>query len=88
MHMQAYDLALAFFGVWCVLTAAAIARGRAVPRLLGAFLALDGLGYLVMAFAVFLAPAVAARLSPPLPYATALLGEGSLMLWLLVKGTR
>jgi hypothetical protein len=48
-------------------------------------LAIDGLAYLLYSFAAMLAPGFASQLVPwiQLP---ALFGEGSLCLWLLVKG--
>lgn len=47
----------------------------------------DGLGYFTFSMANnLLSPPLAARLYPVLPFATAMIGEGSLILWLIVKG--
>lgn len=62
-----------------------IVRSTFLPRVLGGLLAVEGSGYIISSLATFLAPAVGARLMPfiiPL----ALLGEGSLTVWLLAKG--
>jgi len=86
LHMLVYDLALVFFGVACILIGTLVFRSMFLPRILGVFMAIDGLGYLTISFATFLAPVFAAHLQPILPFGTALLGEGSLMLWLVVRG--
>jgi len=68
----------------CANTGGAPAQPK--PPQLVVFMAIDGLGYLTISFATFLAPVFAAHLQPILPFGTALLGEGSLMLWLVVRG--
>jgi hypothetical protein len=45
LNTAAFQLDLAFFGVWCMLTGYLIWRSRFLPRLLGALLALDGFGW-------------------------------------------
>jgi len=85
MHWLIYDVALVFFGVFAILVGVLILKSTFLPRVLGVLMAIDGLGYLTLSFAVFLSPPFAARL-PFLPFATAALGEGSLMLWLIIKG--
>ncbi len=85
LHMLVYDVALVFFGVMDLVIGALVARARFLPRVFGALMAISGLGYLVSAFAVLLAPPFAVRLQPFVPYATAFLGEGLFMLWLIVK---
>jgi hypothetical protein len=77
---QAGNAFLAFFGLYCILIGYLIFRSTFLPRLIGVFMALAGLGYLT-----FLSPPLAAYLSP-YNLAPAALGEGSLMLWLLVVG--
>jgi hypothetical protein len=86
MHLLIYDIALVFFGVFAILVGALILRSTFLPRVLGVLMAIDGLGYLTHSFAVFLSPPLAAHLHPFLPFATAAVGEGTLMLWLLIKG--
>jgi phosphatidylserine synthase len=71
---------MAFFGFYCALIGYLIIRSTFLPRILGALMALAGLGYLT-----FLWPWLGNALNPYnlIPGA---LGEWSLMIWLLVKG--
>ena len=85
LHTLVYDLALVFYGAGFIL-GTLILRSTFLPRVLGALVAIDGLGYLTFSFATFLSPPFVSHLYPYLPFLTATLGEGSLMLWLLVKG--
>ena len=73
------------FGFDILLIAYLVLRSRFVPRAIGVLLAIDGLAYLVYSFANLVAPGFAAQLVPwiQLP---ALIGEGSLCLWLLAVG--
>jgi hypothetical protein len=80
-----YSLHTVFFGFDILCMAYLVFRSTFLPRAIGVLLAIDGLAYLVYSFAYFLAPGFAAQLVPwiQLP---ALIGEGSLCLWLLVVG--
>ena len=80
-----YSLHTGFFGLDILCFAYLVLRSRFVSRAIGALPAIDGLAYLVYSFAHFVAPGFAAQLVPwiQLP---ALIGEGSLCLWLLVVG--
>jgi hypothetical protein len=80
MSAQAGYVALVFFGVFQLLTGYLIYRSTFLPRVLGALMALGGLGWLT-----FLSAPLANYLSP-YNFAPGLLGEGSLTLWLLVIG--
>ena len=71
---------LVFFGLHCLLVGYLILRSTFLPRVVGALLALGGLGWLT-----FLSPPLANSLSPYIML-PGILGEGSLSLWLLVKG--
>ena len=85
LSFQGFILAMVFFGFQCLLIGCLIVRTTFLPRILGVLLAIGGSSYIISSFATFLAPAFGARLSPfivPL----ALLGEGSLTLWLIVMG--
>lgn len=86
LHMIVYDLALVFFGVFSILIGYLVIKSTFLPRVLGVLMAIDGLGYLSFSFATFLSPPFAAHLYPYVPFLTAILGEASLMLWLVVKG--
>jgi hypothetical protein len=80
LYGQALSAGIVFFGFYCLLIGYLIFRSTFLPRVVGALLALTGVGYL-------------AYLYPPLQHAlsaylqvTGLLGEASLTLWLLVVG--
>jgi hypothetical protein len=80
MHAQASNICLVFFGLYCLLIGYLIFRSNFLPRVLGALMALAGLGWLT-----FLSPPLAIYLSPYIQV-LGVLAEGSLMLWLLVIG--
>ena len=86
LHTLAYDLALVFFGCSTALMGCLVLRSTFLPRIFGVLLAVDGAAYLVFSLATFLSPPVATRLYPYVPFATALLGEPPLMLWLIIRG--
>jgi hypothetical protein len=80
LRSQAEQIDLVFFGFFDLLIGCLILRSTFLPRILGALMALAGLGWLV-----FLFPPLANYLSHyilPLGF----LAELFLMLWLLVKG--
>jgi len=80
LRSQAEQIGLVFFGFFDFLIGYLILRSSFLPRILGGFMALAGLGWLV-----FLSPPLATHLSHyilPLGF----LAELLLMLWLLVKG--
>jgi hypothetical protein len=80
-----YDLYTVFFGFDIICMGYLLFTSTFLPRAIGVLMAIDGLAYLVNSFTDLLAPGFAAHLVPwiQLP---ALLGEGSLCLWLLVAG--
>ena len=80
LFSQCYSLSLVFFGFYCVLIGNLVFRSGFLPRAVGILMVFAGLGWLT-----FLWPPLATSWSPyvMLP---GLLGEGSLTLWLLVKG--
>ena len=71
---------LVFFGFYCLLIGYLIFRSTFLPRILGALMAFAGLGWLT-----FLSSSLANHLYP-YNLGPGILGEGSLTLWLLVKG--
>ena len=85
LSFQGFNISMVFFGFQCLLIGFLIVRSTFLPRLLGVLLAIGGSSYVISSFAVFLSPAFGARLAPFIVPA-ALLGEGALTLWLLVKG--
>jgi len=86
LHVSTYQLALFFFGCSSLVMGFLILRATFVPRILGPLMMIDGLGFLTFSLAAFLAPAVATRMYPYIPFVTALVGEGALFLWLIIKG--
>jgi hypothetical protein len=80
LHAQVGNIALVFFGLFQLLIGYLIVRSTFLPRVLGALIALAGVGWLT-----FLAPPLANSL---LTYLEVLgfLGEVPLMLWLVVMG--
>jgi hypothetical protein len=80
-----FKVGMVFFGLQIASVGYLILRSGLVPRIIGGVLVAGGLSYIITSFATFVAPAVGARLSP-LVIPIAILGEGSLTLWLLFKG--
>ena len=80
-----FKVGMVFFGIHVASTGYLILRSTLIPRIIGAVLVAGGSSYMITSFATFVAPAVGARMSP-LVIPIAILGEGSLTLWLLFKG--
>jgi hypothetical protein len=79
-----FAICLVFFGFDCLALAYLIVNSTFFPRIIGYALAIEGVGYLVNSFSLFLAPALQTRI---FPYFTVLaLAEVALALWLLVMG--
>jgi uncharacterized protein DUF4386 len=80
-----YTLYTVFFGLDILCLSYLLYRSRFLPRAIAILLAIDGLAYLVYSFTDFLAPSVAAHVTPwiqlPAP-----LAEGAFSLWLLALG--
>ena len=85
LHGQGYTIGSMYFGFQCILIGFLIGRSAFLPRILGVLLAIGGSTYVISSFATFLSPAVAAQISSYI-VAAGLIGEGSLCLWLIVKG--
>jgi hypothetical protein len=85
LSLQVNDIGLVFFGLHVLTVGYLIRRSTFLPRILGALLAVTGVCYLTNSFADFLSLPFKAYLLP-LVAAGGLLGEGSLTVWLLVKG--
>jgi len=79
LYGQCFDISFVFFGFYCLLIGYLIFRSGFLPRILGAGMAIAGLGWLT-----FLSPALAHDLSPYILAAG--IGEVSLTLWLLGPG--
>jgi hypothetical protein len=74
------NVAIVFSGLFCLLIGYLIFRSTFLPRILAALMAFAGLGWLT-----YLSTQLAINLSP-YNLALGLLGEGLVMLWLLVIG--
>jgi hypothetical protein len=74
------DIPVALNGFYCLLIGCLIFKSTFLPRILGALMAIGGLGWLT-----FLSPPLASRLSP-YNLASGIIGQESVMLWLLVMG--
>jgi Domain of unknown function (DUF4386) len=80
LQPQGANIAIVFDGFYCILVGYIVFGSTFVPRILGALMAVGGLGWLT-----FLSSPLANYLSP-YNLALGLLGEGSVCLWLLVAG--
>ncbi len=72
------NIAIVFSGLYCFMIGCLIFRSNFLPRILGALMVVAGLGWLT-----YLSTPLANSLSP-YNLASGLLGEGLVMLWLLV----
>jgi Domain of unknown function (DUF4386) len=74
-----------WFGFQILSVGYLIVRSHFIPRAIGVLLVLGGSCFLITSFTNFMSPPLGDRLAPLL-LPIVLLGEGSLALWLLVKG--
>jgi uncharacterized protein DUF4386 len=79
LYGRCFNISFVFFGFYCLMIGYLIFRSGFLPRILGAGMAIAGLGWLT-----FLSPSLAHDLSPYILAAG--IGEVSLTLWLLVAG--
>ena len=85
LQLQVFSIGMVFFGVQCISIGYLVARSTFLPHILGILLGIGGTSYVIASFASFLIPSFGAHLvSFVLPLA--FIGEGSLAVWLLVKG--
>ena len=84
LQTQVFFIGMVFFGIQCILIGCLIARSTFLPRILGTMLAIGGTCYVIASFASFLLPLGARLVMFVMP--VALIGEGSLTVWLIVKG--
>lgn len=80
-----FYIAMVFFGAQIMSVGYLITRSTLIPRLLGVLLLLGGSSYVINSFTNFLAPAIGVHLAPFI-VPIAVLGEGALTVWLIVKG--
>jgi hypothetical protein len=85
LRLTVFSVGMVFFGVQCISIGYLVARSTFLPRVLGIMLGIGGMSYVIASFASFLIPSFGSHLIQfVLP--VALIGEGSLTVWLLVKG--
>src|SRR5262245_48481021 len=82
-----FTIPMVFFGVQIITVGWLITRSTLIPRVLGVLLALGGSSYVINSFTNFLSPELGAHVMPFI-VPIAILGEGSLTLWLLLKGAK
>src|SRR5207253_9232259 len=80
LYHLCYTIALAFFGCYDLLIGYLAFKSTFLPRPIGVLMGITGLGWLT-----FFIPPIAAYLLPYNSIAGAI-GEGSMILWLLVMG--
>ena len=85
LQLQVFPIGMVFFGIQCISIGYLVAQSTFLPRILGVILAIGGMCYVIASFANFLTPSFGPHLVPFM-MPVALIGEGSLGLWLLVKG--
>ena len=85
LQTQAFPIGMVFFGIQCISIGYLVTRSTFLPRVLGVILTIGGTCYVIVSFASFLAPSLGPHLVPFL-MPVALIGEGALGGWLLVKG--
>jgi hypothetical protein len=76
-----YIIALAFFGCYDLLIGCLAFKSTFLPRPIGVLMVITGLGWLT-----FLIPPIAAFLLPYNAIIAGIVGEGAMILWLLVMG--
>jgi hypothetical protein len=79
LYAQSFNTSIVFFSLYCLLIGYLIFRSSFMPRILGVGMMVAGLGWLP-----FLWPPLMHSLSPYVMLAG--IGEGALVVWLLVKG--
>lgn len=85
LHDIAFNIALIFFGVGCLVDGYLTIRSGFLPKLIGFLMQLAGVSYLIACFSALLAPTFADQITPAI-LLPALIGETSYCLWLLIKG--
>ncbi|NYF88229.1 DUF4386 domain-containing protein [Tunturiibacter empetritectus] len=86
LHFQGFVVDEIFFGLWLLPLALLVYESRLLPRLLGVWLAIDGLAWIILSLTGILLPRYydnVFRWAQP-----AFFGEVAFMLWLVIKGAR
>jgi len=86
LHFDGIVVDEIFFGLWLVPLAVLVYRSRFLPRFLGVWLAIDGLGWVILSLTGVLLPQYYDKVFTYCQPAT--FGEVALMLWLVIKGAK
>ena len=86
MHGQANGINQTFWGLWLLPFGWLVVRSRFLPRWLGYWLLLDGIGWVVLGIAWFLTPNYTDALFRY--FQPVFMAELAAMLWLLIKGAK
>jgi hypothetical protein len=86
VHDHGYLINEVFAGLWLIPFGLLVFRSVFLPRLMGVGLIVNGFAYLVIAFTGLLVPQYVDRVSRMV--SPCLIGEGVVMLWLMIRGAR
>jgi hypothetical protein len=86
IHEYGYLVNEIFAGLWLFPFGILVFRSVFIPRLIGVALMINGCAYLAISFTGLLAPDFVDRVTRVV--SPALLGEGAIVLWLMIKGAR
>jgi len=86
IHDHGFLISEVFAGLWLFPFGLLVFRSGFLPRILGLLLFVSGFGYLAISGTGLLFPLYVERVS--MIASPALLGEGGIILWLLIKGAR
>jgi hypothetical protein len=86
VHEYGFVVNEVFAGLWLFPFGWLVFRSGFLPRLLGVGLIINGFVYLIISFTGLLAPNYVDRVTRVV--SPALVGEGAIMLWLMIKGAR
>lgn len=86
IHDHGFLLSEVFAGLWLFPFGLLVLRSGFLPRILGLLLFVSGFGYLAISSTGLLFPIHVERVS--MITSPTLLGEGGIILWLLIKGAR
>lgn len=84
-HTHTFAIALAFFGVECLIIGYLVRKSGFLPKIIGTLMQIAGACYLINTFAMILYPPLASNLFPAI-LVPAFIGESAFCLWLLIKG--
>jgi len=84
-HNHTFAIALAFFGVECLIIGYLVRKSGFLPKFIGTLMQIAGACYLINTFAMILSPPLASSLFPAI-LVPAFIGESAFCLWLLIKG--